>query len=62
VDNAVAHQRAVGTVYRWSQALDRANLRAVQAERKAARQALEIEALQARLQNAEWELDILRNA
>ncbi|WP_374650318.1 hypothetical protein [Dongia sp.] len=60
VDNAVAHQQALSTVHRWSIALDRMTQRATKAERRAARQALEIQSLRDQLALAQVELEILR--
>lgn len=62
VDASVQHARAVGTVSRWSHALDQQRQRAIAAERKLARAMFDNRALRKALQDAKWELDILRNA
>lgn len=62
LDAAAQHQRAVSTVNRWSRALDAQKQRAIAAERKLARALIDNRALRKALQDAKWELDILRNA
>lgn len=62
VDSAAQHARAVGTVQRWSKALDQQRQRATKAERQLARALFDNAALRKKLQDALWELDFLRNA
>ena len=61
VDASVQNARAVGTIGRWSQALDAQRQRAVKAERALARTLIDNRALAKKLQDAQRELDILRN-
>lgn len=62
VDHAIAHRQALGTVQRWSLALDVQRQRATKAERNAARLSSENEDLRQALADARFELDILRSA
>lgn len=62
VDAGAQHARASATVGRWSVALDRANQRAIRAERALARVLIDNRALAKKMKDIQFELDILRNA
>ena len=61
VDASIQRQRALGTVGRWSKALDQQRQRAAKAERSLARALIENASLRKKLQDAQRELHILRN-